>query len=317
MSIAPSTGQSYLSGLNAYVKFLLLCNIVSHVFLPSIPTSQDLLMYFAAFCFDRLKLSYSTIKLYICGVRFHCIKYGMFFPNCTDMPRLLAVLNGIKRCNLKPNNPRLPVTFDILQKICKLLRSNPPFHNFENILLQAVCTIAFFGFLRCGEFTVTRNFDPNFNLCMADLQVQEGVALLHLKVSKTDPFRQGITIKLFGNNSGTCPVHSSTKYLKLRNLSNPAPSDPLFVNKDGRPLTRTTFISMFRETLKQIGIDPSPYNGHSFRIGAATSAANANIEDHLIKVLGRWSSDSYCRYIRTSTQTLKGAQTALTNPPSH
>ena len=52
-SIAPSTRQSYSSGLNACVKFLLLCNIVSRVHLPSIPISQELLMYFAAYCFDR------------------------------------------------------------------------------------------------------------------------------------------------------------------------------------------------------------------------------------------------------------------------
>lgn len=41
---------------------------------------------------------------------------------------------------------------------------------------------------------------------------------------------------------------------------------------------------MFKHTLECIGIDSSRYNGHSFRIGAAT----VHMEDHLIKVLGRW-----------------------------
>ncbi|CAC5393135.1 unnamed protein product [Mytilus coruscus] len=43
------------------------------------------------------------------------------------------------------------------------------------------------------------------------------------------------------------------------------------------------------------GFNPDHYNGHSLRIGAATTASKAHIEDHLVKVLGLWSSDSYCR----------------------
>jgi hypothetical protein len=41
------------------------------------------------------------------------------------------------------------------------------------------------------------------------------------------------------------------------------------------------------------------YSGHSFQIGAATTAGSVHVEDHLIKILGRWSSDAYCKYIRT------------------
>jgi hypothetical protein len=147
---------------------------------------------------------------------------------------------------------------------------------------------------------------------MSDIQIHKDVVHLRLKISKTDPFRKGILIKLFKNSSNTCPHKACSNYLKLRLQHNPAPHDPLFITKTGMPLSRNYFISLFRDTLMKIGIDPQAFSGHSFRIGAATSAAAAHIEDHLIKVLGRWSSDSYCRYIRTPSSAIRHAQQALT-----
>ena len=47
-------------------------------------------------------------------------------------------------------------------------------------------------------------------------------------------------------------------------------------------------------------------------ISASTSAGSVNIQDHLITTLGRWSSDSYCHYIRTSKEAIQKAQKALT-----
>lgn len=61
---------------------------------------------------------------------------------------------------------------------------------------------------------------------------------------------------------------------------------------------------MLREIIKRTNHADSHITGHSFRIGAATSAAKARIEDHLIQSLGRWTSDSYVRYIRTPDSAL-------------
>lgn len=46
-----------------------------------------------------------------------------------------------------------------------------------------------------------------------------------------------------------------------------------------------------------IGLDPKFYKGHSFRIGAATSAAARGIPLSVIQNMGRWKSDSFMRYI--------------------
>ena len=88
--------------------------------------------------------------------------------------------------------------------MCSLLRKGV-FDLFTDRLLEAACVMAFFGFLRCGEFTVMDQFDPSSNLCLDDVQICKDCVFVTLKKSKTDPFRYGVTIPLFRNNSFLCP----------------------------------------------------------------------------------------------------------------
>ncbi len=64
--------------------------------------------------------------------------------------------------------------------------------------------------------------------------------------------------------------------------------------QDGRSLTRERFVSAVKGALTNAGVDSSRYNGHSFRIGAATTAALRGLPDSLIKTLGQWE---YIRFV--------------------
>ena len=59
-----------------------------------------------------------------------------------------------------------------------------------------------------------------------------------------------------------------------------------------------------QQALGQAGYNWELFNGHSFRIGAATSAKQAGIPETMIKILGRWQSSTYQGYIRPSAPTL-------------
>ena len=78
---------------------------------------------------------------------------------------------------------------------------------------------------------------------------------------------------------------------------------PLFVTEKGMPLTRQIFSSKIDNVLTRLHIDPIQYNTHSFRIGAATTAAQACIADSHFKTLGRWKSDAFQRYVYKDAST--------------
>ena len=74
------------------------------------------------------------------------------------------------------------------------------------------------------------------------------------------------------------------------------------------------FVSAVRSALGLAAVDSSLYARHSFRIGAATTAAQRVIPDSLIKALGRWQSSAYTIYIRTPRETLCSVAQRLVGP---
>lgn len=150
-------------------------------------------------------------------------------------------------------------------------------------------------------------------MCLGDVDfISNDVATVNLKQSKTDPFRKGVQIPLFCNGTSPCPVCALHTYLHKRKSVHPPSSDreSLFHTLVGEPLCRKTFMALLHKTFQMAGLSHQNYTGHSFMIGAATSCLQ--IEDHMIKTMGRWASDSYCRYIRTALQAAKMSLAQIT-----
>ena len=127
---------------------------------------------------------------------------------------------------------------------------------------------------------------------------------IRFKYSKADPFGKGHIVTLHATNTLTCPVQAMRHYLKLRSYH---AQSPLFLLADGTVLTRFKFITSLRCLPAKVGLQAELYAGHSFRIGAATTAAAAGLPDWLIQAMGRWSSECYKRYIRLTNTSLRQA----------
>ena len=106
----------------------------------------------------------------------------------------------------------------------------------------------------------------------------------HIKQLKTDQFRQGHAVIIGSTTSQPCPVAALLAYVTV------CPSDAadaLFRYRSGRPLTRQALTEKLRQRLPLTGTPNSrDYAGHSFRIGAATTAAMACTPDWLIRAMG-------------------------------
>ena len=113
-------------------------------------------------------------------------------------------------------------------------------------------------------------------------------------------FRKGLHVYLGCTEHIDCCAHCLLNALVQGRSGN----IPLFQFSNGKSLSKNVFVNNTKLALSMLGFDHTKYSGHSYRSGAATSAAMAGLSDYEIKLLGRWSSNAYCRYIRTPTSLL-------------
>ena len=278
-----------------------------------LPVSEEVLCYYVAHLGDR-GLAPSTVKTYLAAIRDLQVQYGFPSPFDTKMPRLDRAIRGLKIVRGKEGRaPRrkLPITPKILRQIrgaWSRLHAN-----YDQSLLWTVAVVCFFGFMRAGELLVGKigEFDPSQHLTLGDLATDSIEAptfiQITLKVSKTDPFRRGVDVVMGTTSDELCPVRATFNYLQKRGNK----KGPLFVKQDGSPLTKPYFVKKIREVLGTLGYQDQLYSGHSFRAGAATTAAALKMEDSIIKTLGRWESAAYLLYVRIPKDELKGISQEL------
>ena len=257
------------------------------------------------------------MKSYLAAVRYEQIRLGMGDPAIHSMPQLGYVLKGVKKATPASSRCRLPITPTIMLALKRVWQKVP--NRRDAKMLWAAACLCFCGFLRSGEATCPSEteFDPESHLAFSDVAVDSRdtpTALqVTIKASKTDPFRQGVTLHIGVSGGPLCPVAAVLSYVVARGSS----AGPLFLWEDGKFLTRARFVESMRTALTQAGYKAKDYAGHSFRIGAATTAAQRGIQDSLIKTLGRWESSAYTRYIRTPPPVLRGVAKILCRVDEH
>lgn len=299
----------YRSGWQRYLNF---CQTYH---LSPLPITEYHQTSFAAHL--SLTVNSGTIRSYLCAIRFVQIRAGLPDPTCSPPPKLPYVLKGIQKLSPQHSrSQRLPITPNLLQQIHSLWSKQPL--TFDKVMLWAAFCTGFFGFMRAGEFTadVTECFSEQPHLATRDVAVDSHenpqIITIHLRRSKTDQFSKGTHIYLGRTQSTLCPVAAMLAYLVIR----PSTAGPLFIFQNGSPLTRKKLVDHLRQAISQLGLDASGYSGHSFRIGAASTAATVGINDSAIQLLGRWKSPAFLAYIRSPKTQLMAVSTLMATLPA-
>ena len=111
-------------------------------------------------------------------------------------------------------------------------------------------------------------------------------------------------------------THFVLSQLSLHTL--PAAHQPLVhffcLTRAAHALSWQVLVAAVRQTLETSGLEVASFNGHSFRIGAATAAAEAGLLDSTIQQLGRWWPSAFTCYLRPPVQTIaQQSQSLLRN----
>ena len=274
------------------------------------PLSNENVIMFIHWLFENRKVSSATVNCYIAGLRQLHIVNGVEIPMLRP-PIVSQILEGKKnvetimaRQGRKPK--RLPVTLNMM-KLLKTEIKKMSLNQVDKALLWTVCTVAFCGCMRIHELLARkeREYDPEFSLLNKDIQVktitiarvETAVMQIRLKSPKEDRIGKDKIVDIYQSNGATCPLKAYKRWDRLR--ADHKPENPVFRLQNGKCLTGRSFNKHLKELLgKHINYKQGKVTSHSFRAGMATLLGQIGFCDEQIMAMGRWSSDSFEKYMK-------------------
>jgi hypothetical protein len=274
------------------------------------PATETLICAFAAHRLEGLgpytRLKGTSLEGYISGLRSyhvdHMLPVGVFTSET-----LKRIVKGSYEIYGRAKRPRFPITRDILARITE----DKP-QSINDLNLDAAYLLSFAAFLRIGEITYNSGDEPGSDWFYETKVTRSCVTfsanndhiVLHLKRSKTDIKNEGVSIVVAAIDSPLCPV----KALLHLWATDPQPHNAPLFSFSGQPFTKDRVQQCLTNRLRAKGFDPKHYTLHSFRKGAAQHAKDSGMRDDQIQALGRWTSQAFRVYFKTSAATLYAYQ---------
>ena len=261
---------------------------------------------------------YTTIRAYLYHVRDWHLHGSLGRSWLRFCYRAWAAVRGYRRLSTRlacgRQRKKMGITLPLLRRMLRklpLVCSAP-----LAATLRATFLTAFWLFARCSEYSVgDAAFDPDIHLCIGDVHFGGRLvdatgapsrAVVHVKSSKGDPFRQGVDVPLVAvaAEPALCPVAALHFYFLSPAKRYELKSACCFTVK-GAPLTRRQITYWIRYLVSRDEVHGSTFRSehwstHSFRYGAATSLYHTSADNLLVQRMGRWRSPTYEQYTAPS-----------------
>ena len=182
--------------------------------------------------------------------------------------------------------------------------SKPQGMNLKDKRTLTFMVLAYAGFFRCTEALKLRRTDIAFHASYLAIFIEK---------SKTDVYRHRNTILIARTGTTLDPVGMLYPYFQaaqiedkskeyiFRGVSRETDELPMRLRSADKHVSYTTMKEDILREITNIGLNASRFGTHSLRAGGATSATNNGTSDRMLKVHGRWKSDSSKdRYVQDS-----------------
>ena len=283
--MASSSWTSYRTALHSCYKAL-----ISYGLPTTLPLQPATVALYLSHLHHEKGNSPNTLSSHTSAIAFIHKLLGLTDP--TESFLVKKVLQGAKNCN-PCCDLRLPITLPILYRLVDSIDhicTTP----WDRLLYRSMYLLAFFAFLRVGEMTGTPQAGTH-TLSVSSIKAVPGTTSLSLTFSHYKHSKKPATITVEPQAVARyCPVRAWNAYLALRG-STPG---PMFIRHTRQPVSRHAFASQLALSLQACHLSPTLYKSHSFRIGAATYAAESKHSALQIQAMGRWNSNAFLKYIR-------------------
>ncbi|KAG2349432.1 hypothetical protein BDR05DRAFT_1020014 [Suillus weaverae] len=282
LSWAQSTKETYRAGLL--------------VFHNRCPIAHSLLLNFLCSCAGSY--SRSALSNYAAGLKAWHLLHGRTWQ--ISPSELKAVLDGAMAS--APNTSKRPKRLPFTPAFLCSIRNHLNLDSLLDAAIFACLTTMFYAIARLGEFTVSviREFDPMKHVTRASMLKmtdRNGLAVtkFHLPKTKCSPTK-GEDTYWAAQEGPSDPSAALDNHFRV----NPADGGAhLFAwkhTKGLRPLSKKELIKRLASIA--FAADLPDLKGHGLRIGGTLEYLLCGVPFKVVKTMGRWSSETFTRYLR-------------------
>jgi integrase len=267
---APNTLRAYRSDAEDFSTY---CRVELGGVSPLPAAPEVVALYITDMARER-DLKASTIQRRLASISAWHKRAG--FPSPTEERVVRETMKGIRRKKGSRQKQAAPLTVGVLKRVLGAIRERDP--KAGKVLPaalrdRALLLLGFAGSFRREELSALR---------VSDLEFFEGRGLVVLvRHSKTDSAGESEAVGVpYGKHEETCPVTAVERWLSFSGRSG---EEPLFCRIDRHDNLKAGGLSgdgisdMVKKRVKEAGLDPDRYSGHSLRAGLPTSASEAKV----------------------------------------